>query len=1065
MGPGDLTLYDMPFTGRRLPIDMSLNVSRFASAVAAALLFATCVARFEARPLAAMQEPECVIALAPAPSVVPIAGGTFTVAVLDRQPAGCAWQASSSMPFATATAQVAQNQVTLQFDPNPSLNGAPIVARAVTFTIGNRSVRVVQAGDAAATPWHIGDLFLGVGSDVVSPGVYKTLDAHGGVKLDTGLPVTPAPPVADLLDGAGYFANSCMVDPTVPNGDLFAASWTANTLSIFDGETHQLRDALRFADRNTIHPYHEAHPDEVGVNTPLRDLPRAAGVAELPLAAIGVADNPATSADEFVAPEIQGFEQVVFAPSGEFYVGTLKPPSDDSVGLGHGYLLRFRYVRNPVTPAQKLTLTGWWRLDAGAAHSDGVTTATSGVDQFDLSDQGTIFYTSEDSFIRSFNVNVAGGDPAAIRLKAENGQPLEVRALGIRILPGALDGNGNATGDGSAGFLVATDEHTVFRVDAQGKTVARYSVPNPFALSLTPDARFFWTADQITGDVYRFHIASGARERFDPGAPAAFGLCVKREYSAATSGGQCFNLTDGSYSADDRAACRTPTICSAIAGKDIFGHPNADCFAPGFTPPVFEDQGPHPEGTVVNLDLNRPGITIGGVIGLDAIPGLQFVPGTGFITGTISESACSPAADADSNCVFDQLRVKWVPGTNVTNVLHWLEAPFTWTVTHGNAVPVITMVSAPPLTRTVLKPTTILLKAEDHDSDFILASVTGLPPGLSSPYMTWAGLSGQLAIQGIPAVDPNHGPAYPVTVEVWDCSKEQAEETNLALRLKQDAGATPAEIDLVLRAEVADALEQGSCYHDATTLRFTLTVVNNPPTLTVAPQSTLLGTPVNYQILANDPDDHPLTWTISNLPAGLSANATGLVSGTPTVDVNAQLVTVTVTDAAGASVTKKFPWTVFSNRPPVCEAATVTPGLLWAPNHKLVPFSIQNVTDPDGDVPKILITSITQNQPVNDKGDGNTGFDASGVGTSSGAVRAERTGNLRVPGDGRVYEVSFTARDGKPGGTCAGTVFIGVPHDQGRRTMPAPNGCRWNSVTGDQLGACAWLNAPVRPQR
>jgi hypothetical protein len=260
---------------------------------------------------------------------------------------------------------------------------------------------------------------------------------------------------------------------------------------------------------------------------------------------------------------------------------------------------------------------------------------------------------------------------------------------------------------------------------------------------------------------------------------------------------------------------------------------------------------------------------------------------------------------------------------------------------------------------------------------------------------------------------------------------------------------------------VSDGLEQGSCYHDSTTLRFTITIVNSPPTLNPAPQSTLVNTPVNYQIPANDADGHPLTWTIDNLPVGLLASATGLITGTPTVGVNGQIVTVTVADAGGSSVTKTFPWTVISNRAPVCSVASVTPGLLWPPNHNLVPFSIQNVTDADGDALTIVIASITQDQPVNDKGDGDTGFDATGVGTSHGAVRAERTGHLRVPGDGRLYQVNFTASDGQPDGTCGGTVFVGVPHDQGQRDLPTDNGCRWNSVTGQQLGPCAWLNAPV----
>lgn len=844
---------------------MRNHVSRFSAAAALAVLLAAAVNRdLAVEPLLAQGGPNCSVLLDKTGAIAPITGGTFTVTVFPN-PAGCTFQVSALTPGVGTIVEGPGHTAVVTVLPNPGT-----AAREALFQIGDQVFRVVQAGENAQTPWNIGDVFVGAGSFADSPGVYKTLAPQGSPKLDTGS-ATPASAVPDLLDGAGQFTNGCMVDPTAPdgNGHLFTAAWTANTLSIFDGVTHQLRDVFPFTDPSTIHPILG-----VGLNTPLAALPFTTA-QPLPPAAIGIPDNPSTPEDEFVAPDIQAFEQVVFADNGEFYVGTQTPPFSNDLGLGHGYLLRFRYVPDarrtrprrgdPVAPAAKLTLTGWWKLDAGAIadrsaerllfgpqYANGTSNGAAGVEQFDLSsNQQTIFYTSEDAFIRHFNV--VTGAAGAMELKNTDGQPLGVKAYGIRILPGPPDSLGNPTGDGSAGFLVATSnnlhENVVVRVDATGKTIARYVVPGqPFALNLTPDAQYFWTAitqaqpdapNVMGGIVYRFHIASGARESFKPGTTGVYGLCVKREYSAATSAGQCFNIQPGgSYSSVDTSACRTPTICSAIPGRDISNQDNADCFEPGFTPPVFENQGPHPMGTVVNLDLNRPGITVRGVIGLDAIAGLQFAGGV--ITGTIGTSTCAPVPPADPNapatCVFDQLRVQWVPGSNATNVLHWLETPFTWTVV-----------------------------------------------------------------------------------------------------------------------------------------------------------------------------------------------------------------------------------THFSNRAPVCSAATVTPRLLWPPNHKLVPFSIQNVTDPDGDALTIVITSIAQNQPVNGKGDGNTRFDATGVGTSSGAVRAERTGNLRVPGDGRLYFISFTATDGR-GGTCDSgdrPVTIGVPHDQGRRNQPTDNGCRWDSVTRDLIGSCAWLNAPV----
>jgi hypothetical protein len=54
--------------------------------------------------------------------------------------------------------------------------------------------------------------------------------------------------------------------------------------------------------------------------------------------------------------------------------------------------------------------------------------------------------------------------------------------------------------------------------------------------------------------------------------------------------------------------------------------------------------------------------------------------------------------------------------------------------------------------------------------------------------------------------------------------------------------------------------------------------------------------------------------------------------------------------------------------------------------------------------------------------------DASGVGTATAAVRAEREGR----GDGRVYHIAYTATD-PDGNACSGTVQVCVPHDRGRR--------------------------------
>jgi hypothetical protein len=95
---------------------------------------------------------------------------------------------------------------------------------------------------------------------------------------------------------------------------------------------------------------------------------------------------------------------------------------------------------------------------------------------------------------------------------------------------------------------------------------------------------------------------------------------------------------------------------------------------------------------------------------------------------------------------------------------------------------------------------------------------------------------------------------------------------------------------------------------------------------------------------------------------------------------------------------------------------------------------VKGVTDPDGNAVTITITGVTQDEPVNGKGDGNTSPDAV-IQDGAASVRAERSGT----GNGRVYHISFTADDGK-GDSCTGVVRVGVPHSQGKGVTAIDDG-------------------------
>ncbi|MBE8988348.1 hypothetical protein [Nostoc sp. LEGE 12450] len=116
------------------------------------------------------------------------------------------------------------------------------------------------------------------------------------------------------------------------------------------------------------------------------------------------------------------------------------------------------------------------------------------------------------------------------------------------------------------------------------------------------------------------------------------------------------------------------------------------------------------------------------------------------------------------------------------------------------------------------------------------------------------------------------------------------------------------------------------------------------------------------------------------------------------------------------------------NKPPTCPAPGSIQKVLWPPNGKFVAIDViseTKVIDPDGDPVTVVVNAITQDEPVNTSGDGNTVPDGAGVGTNVAQVRAERNGQ----GNGRVYQIIFTATDNK-GAECRGNFSVTVPKSQ-----------------------------------
>jgi len=114
--------------------------------------------------------------------------------------------------------------------------------------------------------------------------------------------------------------------------------------------------------------------------------------------------------------------------------------------------------------------------------------------------------------------------------------------------------------------------------------------------------------------------------------------------------------------------------------------------------------------------------------------------------------------------------------------------------------------------------------------------------------------------------------------------------------------------------------------------------------------------------------------------------------------------------------------------PPVIANAAADKPVLWPPNHKLVPVTLNYDVSDNCDAAQAISCSVIvrSNEPANAPGSGNTSPDWSVIDAHHVQLRAERSGT----GIGRTYTNTITCTD-TSGNSSSQTVLVTVPHDQG----------------------------------
>jgi hypothetical protein len=248
-----------------------------------------------------------------------------------------------------------------------------------------------------------------------------------------------------------------------------------------------------------------------------------------------------------------------------------------------------------------------------------------------LQDQKTLLYTSEGTSVKSFDIskNQQNAD-FATNLPG-------LSAFALRQLPD--------------GTVLVADSTAALRLTSGGAIETTYT-PNPasqgiFALNLDPDGTSFWTADLITGVIYRFDIASG-NQLTSFTAPSHFvsGLAIFGEKAPGQNNVTVTENGSGSGTVTSQpAGINCPTVCVA---------PFTDNSAVVLTASPAQGSsfgGFSPNCTPSNPQTNPPSCTVS-LTTTDVTVTVTFNGGTGPTLKSIAVTPANPTEPINSTLQF-----------------------------------------------------------------------------------------------------------------------------------------------------------------------------------------------------------------------------------------------------------------------------------------------------------------------------------------------------------------------------------------------------------------------------